>query len=175
VVVSVVPGDPASLSACAGTARSVAERLAGHATGVRTASDELGKGWVGRTSAATRRRTADLATATDAAAGQLDRVGRVLQDHATDLADLVARARALEERARAAGLEVRDGRVEIGWGVTGAADADADRSRAATRAALQAELDLVLAQHQRRRDWVLGVLRDSTSALADVSHALRGG
>ena len=93
----------------------------------------------------------------------------------TDLADLVARARVLEERARAAGLEVRDGRVEIGWGVTGAADAEADRSRAATRAALQAELDLVLAQHQRRRDWVLGVLRDSTSALADVAHRRRGG
>ena len=123
----------------------------------------------------TRRRAADLAAATDATAGQLDRVGRVLQDHATDLADLVARARVLEERARAAGLEVRDGRVELGWGVTGAADAEADRSRAATRAALQAELDLVLAQHQRRRDWVLGVLRESTNALADVSHRLRGG
>ena len=172
---SVVPGDPASLSACAGTARSVAERLADHATGVRTASEALGEGWTGRTSATTRRRTADLAAATDATAGQLDRVGRVLQDHATDLADLVARARVLEERARAAGLEVRDGRVEIGWGVTGPADAEADRSRAATRAALQSELDLVLAQHQRRRDWVLGVLRDSTTALSDLSHRLRGG
>ena len=39
---SVVPGDPASLSACAGTARSVAERLADHATGVRTASEAAG-------------------------------------------------------------------------------------------------------------------------------------
>jgi hypothetical protein len=171
----VVPGDPASLSACAGTARSVAERLADHATGLRTASEALGEGWTGRTSAATRRRTADLASATDATAGQLDRVGRVLQDHATDLADLVARARVLEERARVAGLEVREGRVEIGWGVTGAADAEADRSRAASQASLQAELDLVLAQHQRRRDWVLGVLRDSTSGLADVSHRLRDG
>ena len=99
----------------------------------------------------------------------------MLQDHATDLADLVARARALEERARAAGLEVRDGRVEIAWGVTGTADAGADRTRAAARAALQSELDLVLAQHRRRRDWVLGVLRDSTTALSDVSHGLRGG
>ncbi len=172
---SVVPGDPASLSACAGTARSVAERLGDHATGVRTASDRLRDGWAGRTSASTRRRAADLAAATDTTAAQLDRVGRVLQDHATDLADLVARGRALTERARAAGLEVRDGSVEIGWGVTGAADVDADRARAAARSALQAELDLVLAQHQRRRDWVLGVLRDSTSALADVSHGLRGG
>jgi hypothetical protein len=70
---------------------------------------------------------------------------------------------------------VRDGRVELGWGVTGAADADADRGRAAAQAVLQAELDLVLAQHVRRRDWVLGVLRDSTKALADVAHGLRGG
>ncbi len=172
---SVVPGDPASLSACAGTARSVAERLGDHATGVRTASDRLGDGWAGRTSASTRRRAADLAAATDTTAAQLDRVGRVLQDHATDLADLVARGRALTERARAAGLEVRDGSVEIGWGVTGAADAEADRARAATQASLQAELDLVLAQHRRRRDWVLGVLRESTTGLSDVSHRLRGG
>ena len=172
---SVVPGDPASLSACAGTARSVAERLGDHATGVRTASDLLGDGWAGRTSASTRRRAADLAAATDTTAAQLDRVGRVLQDHATDLADLVARGRALAERARAAGLEVRDGSVEIGWGVTGAADVDADRARAAARSALQAELDLVLAQHRRRRDWVLGVLRDSTTRLSDASHRLRGG
>ena len=34
---SVVPGDPASLSACARTVRAVAERLDEHATGVRTA------------------------------------------------------------------------------------------------------------------------------------------
>ncbi len=172
---SVVPGDPASLSACAGTVRSVSQRLADRATGVRTASDALRERWAGRTSAATRRRAADLAAATEAAAGQLDRVGRVLQDHATDLADLVARGRAIEERARAAGLEVREGRVEIGWGVTGPADADTDRERAATRLALQAELDLVLAQHVRRRDWVLGVLRDSTTGLSDLSHRLRGG
>lgn len=162
---SVVPGDPASLSACAGTARSVAERLDTHALGVRTASDLLGDGWSGRASAATRRRAADLAAATDATCAQLDRIGRVLQDHATDLADLVARGRVIHERARAAGLDLRDGSVEIGWGVTGAADADADRARAATRLVLQAELELVLAQHRRRRDWVLGVLRESTTAL----------
>ena len=172
---SVVPGDPASLSACAGTARSVAERLGGDATGVRTASALLGEGWTGRTSAVTRRRAAELASATDATATELDRVGRVLQDHATDLADLVARGRVLTERAGAAGLEVRDGTVELGWGVTGPADAEADRARTATQVALQAELDLVLAQHRRRRDWVLGVLRDSTTGLSDVSHRLRGG
>ena len=120
---SLVPGDPASLSACAAVARAVAEQLGGRATGVRTASGLLGEGWTGRTSAATRRRAADLAVATDTCAAQLDTLGRVLQDHATDLADLVARARTVEERARAAGLDVRDGRVEVGWGVSGTADA----------------------------------------------------
>ena len=90
-------------------------------------------------------------------------MGRVLQDHATDLADLVARARAIEERAAGAGLEVRDGRVERAWGVTGPADAGADRARDDVRDALQADLDLVLAQHSRRRDWVLDVLRGSTT------------
>ena len=127
---TLVPGDPASLSACAAVARSVAEQLGGRATGVRTASGLLGEGWTGRTSAATRRRAADLAAATDACAAQLDTLGRVLQDHATDLADLVARARAVEERARAAGLDVRDGRVEVGWGVSGTADAQHDRREA---------------------------------------------
>jgi hypothetical protein len=173
--VSVVPGDPASLSACAGTARAVAERLGERAAGLRTASERLGEGWTGRSSATTRRRVALLAESVDAGAARLDHVGRVLQDHATDLAELVARARALEERARASGLELRDGRVVVGWGVTGPADARADRAREEARGALQSELDLVLAQHRRRRDWVLGVLRDSTTGLSDVSHRLRGG
>jgi len=171
--VTLVPGDPASLSACAAVAHSVADQLAGRATGVRTASGLLAEGWTGRTSAATRRRAAHLAVATDACAAQLDTLGRVLQDHATDLADLVARARAVEERARAAGLDVRDGRVEVGWGVSGTADAQHDRARHEARDALQAELDLVLSQHRRRRDWVLGVLHDSTTALSDLSHRLR--
>ena len=170
-----VPGDPASLSACARTVREVARRLEDQATGVRTTYRELGEGWTGRTSAVTRRAGADLADAASTTAAELDRVGRVLQDQATDLADLVARARVVEERAGPAGLEVRDGRVEQAWGVTGAADADADAERERTRASLQADLDLVLAQHRRRRDWVLEVLRDSTAGLAEVSHRLRQG
>ena len=61
----------------------------------------------------------------------------VLQDHSTDLADLVARSRAVEERAAAGGLAVRDGRVEVAWGVTGTADAvaGAGAGRAARGAA----------------------------------------
>lgn len=171
---SIVPGDPASLSACGGTSRTVADRLAHHAAELRAAAELLREGWTGAASAATRRRTAGVADTTDAAAAELDRVGRVLQDHATDLADLVGRARLLEERAGSAGLDVRDGRVVAGWGVS-TADAAAERARDDTRATLQAELDLVLAQHERRRDWVLGVLRDSTGRLADLSRRLRAG
>ena len=172
---SVVPGDPASLSACARTVRDVARRLDDHATGVRAAYREVGDGWTGRSSAATRRAGAGLADATSATTAELDRVGRVLQDHATDLADLVARARVIEERALRAGLEVRDGRVERAWGVTGPADAGVARALDDVRETLQADLDLVLAQHRRRRDWVLDVLRGSTRALGVVSHGLRQG
>jgi hypothetical protein len=173
--VSVVPGDPASLSACAATVRAVGGHLGGRATGVRTASRLLAEGWTGRASSGVRARAGGLAEATDTTGTELDRVGRVLQDHASDLADLVARGRRLEELARAAGLEVREGRVELAWGVTGTADAEGDHRRTEARATLQADLDLVLAQHQRRRDWVLGVLRESTTALADISHDLRSG
>ncbi len=143
---------------------------------MRTASELLGDGWTGRTSASTRRRAADLAAATDTAAAQLDRVGRVLQDHATDLADLVARARAVEERARAARARAcaTGGSRSPGASPVRPTPEPTASARQA-RAALQAELDLVLAQHRRRRDWVLGVLRDSTNGLADLSHRLRGG
>lgn len=172
---SVVPGDPASLSACASTARSVGHGLAGQASRVRATSRELAQGWTGRTSAGVRQRASGLADATDAAASELDRMGRVLQDHASDLADLVARGRRIEEQAREAGLEVRDGRVELGWGVTGTADVAADHDRARVQATLQGDLDLVLAQHQRRRDWVLAALRSSSATLAEISHDLRRG
>ena len=172
---SLVPGDPASLSACALTARAVAQQLGRQATGLRTAYQAVGQGWTGRRSVAARRGGDSLAEACAATAGELDRVGGVLQDHATDLADLVARGRAVEERAAGAGLEIRDGRVERAWGVTGQADAVADRSLEETRSALQREVDLLIAQHRRRRDFALGVLRESTTTLAGVSHRLRDG
>jgi hypothetical protein len=172
--VSVIPGDPASLSSCAVTVRTVGGLLGPDGAALAAAIDDL-DGWTGPVSAATRRRAGDLAGAATTAAGELDRVATVLQDHATDLADLVARARLVEERAVAAGLTVRDRRVVPAWGVTGEADAGAADDRAATASALQHELDLVLAQHARRRDWVLGVLRESGERLAEVSHLLRRG
>lgn len=172
---SVVPGDAASLSACARTSREVAARLVTESAGLRRTTSELGDGWTGRTSAETRRSGDDLADAAQALAEALDHVGQVLQDQATDLADLVARERTIGERATAAGLEVRDGRVVPAWGVSGTADLAATRAQEAARTLLQGDLDLVAAQHTRRRDFVLGVLRTSTTALGDVSHGLRRG
>ncbi len=172
---STVPGDPASTSACAHTVRAVASRLAEHAEPLDRAVRDLADGWPGRVSATTRRRGETLAAATDTTSSALERVSVVLQDHATDLADLHARARRVEERAAGAGLEVRDGRVVPRYGISGEADAADQRRREATASALQEELDAVAARHARRRDWLLGVLRESTDELATVSHALRRG
>lgn len=172
---TVVPGDAASLSACARTAREVAFLLAEESVSLRRAVDAVGEGWTGRSSASTRRTGDALAEGAGALAHELDHVGQVLQDHATDLADLVARERAVRERATAHGLEVRDGRVVLGWGVSGSADLTATREQEAARALLQSDLDLVLAQHTRRRDFVLRVLGTSTAALSDVAHRLRHG
>ncbi len=172
---SIVPGDPASLSACAGTAATVGRRLEAEAEALAPELEALGEGWAGRTSVSTRRRGARLAAATSAAADELERVSRVLQDQATDLADLLARARAIEERATVAGLAVRDDRVAPAYGVRGEADAAAQQAQEAAAAALQAALDLVLAQHRRRRDFVLAELRASTERLAEVSRGLRRG
>lgn len=172
---SLVPGDPAGLSACAATAAASARRLTDQAQALRPAVEELREGWTGRGSAALRRRGGEVATAAATAAAELERVARVLQDQATDLAGLHARARAVAERAAGCGLTVRDERVVPAYGVLREADPAADRARAATAVSLQAELDLVLALHRRRRDFVLGVLRESTGRLAATSHDLRRG
>ncbi len=172
---STVPGDPASLSACAATAGTVGRRLAVEAEALAPEVEALGEGWAGRTSVSTRRRGTALAAATSAAADELGRVSRVLQDQATDLADLLARARAVEERAAGAGLEVRDDRVAPAYGVRGEADVAAQQAQEAASTSLQSALDLVLAQHRRRRDFVLAELRASSERLAEVSHGLRRG
>lgn len=167
---TVAAGDPASISAGARTAREVARRLEPVADGLRRAADDVADGWTGRTSVETRRSAADLADAASALVAELDRVGQVLQDHATDLADLVARERVIGERATSAGLTVHDGRVEPAPGIWG--DAGRAAEREATRVVLQSDLDLVAAQHARRRDFLLGLVGGSTATLAGVSRGL---
>jgi uncharacterized protein YukE len=173
--VSAAPGDPASVSACASVVRSVATALEASGEPLAGSLRELADGWTGRVSATTRRRGEALAAAAGTTAVALDRVAVVLQDHATDLAELRARARRLEDRAAAAGLELRDGRVVPRYGVAGEADAAGDHRRAEVAAAVQEELDAVAARHARRRDWLVGVMRASTEELAAASRALRRG
>lgn len=172
---SSVPGDPASLSACASTVSRVSVDLTARADGIRVAGDSLGEQWHGRTSAQIRHRGATLAGAADLTAHELGRVARVLQDHSSDLCDLIARARAVAEQAAAVGLEVREGRVVVAFGVAGTADPDRARDQNEARERLQRDLAMVLTQHRRRRDRVLEALKDSTAGLAGVSHGLRQG
>jgi hypothetical protein len=170
-----VPGDPASLSACGATATRSAARLAADAERVRAAYRVLGDGWPGRASVTARRAGAAVADAAGAVATELGAGGAALQELATDLADLAARARQVGDRASALGLEVREGRVELPWGLTGEASASAAAAREAERRALQEELDVVRTLARRRRDRLLAVLGVSTGRLAAVSERLRAG
>ncbi|NHA69528.1 hypothetical protein [Phycicoccus flavus] len=170
---SLVPGDPGSLSACAATAASVGATLAARGQALTESLAGLGDGWPGRRSVETRRRADGVADATATTAAELARVSTVLQDHATALADLLAQARAVQERAERAGLEVRDGRVRPALGVLAEADASATRERDEAAARLQSDLDGVLARARRQRDFALEVLRGSTTRLAGVSTDLR--
>ncbi|MGL4744927.1 MAG: hypothetical protein ACRCXL_11140 [Dermatophilaceae bacterium] len=172
---NIVPGDPGSLSSCAATTRAVAARMTARAEDIDGAWSGIREGWPGPSSATIRRRGAALATATSSAAAEIDRIGLVFQEYATDLAELVARGRALAARASSAGLEIRDGRVVPPWGVVGEADATTARERAVLADALQAELEYVLIQHGRRRDRLLTALNGSTATLAHLSHGLRHG
>jgi hypothetical protein len=108
-----------------------------------------------------------------AAAEELDRAGALLQDHATDLADALQQARAVEEAAQQAGLAVADGRVVLRWGVAGVADEEALEVREERRSELQAQLDHAVLQLARRRARLTAALEAARSVLADHSAALR--
>ncbi|MBR7743881.1 hypothetical protein KC207_11325 [Phycicoccus sp. BSK3Z-2] len=170
---SVVPGDPASTSACAVTVAAAGRRLAAAAAPVTEAVDDLAEGWGGRGSVRLRRSATSAADVAADTAAELERMSRTLQDHATELAGLLARVRALEDRARAAGLEVREGRVVPPLGIAGEADAAATLARDEEARALRSDLDAVRARHRRRRADLLAALRGSTTGLAAASDTLR--
>lgn len=166
----IVPGDPGSISLAGAHARGAAGALRSAAEEVATAYLDIGLGWPGRASVGHRRGADDLVTASREVAETLEEVAGVLQDHATDLAELRARARVLDGRLAAAGAMVRDGVVRRRpgvRGVVGAAPPDDDL------VALQAEVDLVRTLLDRRRAFVLDRLRASTDALSGLSHSLR--
>jgi hypothetical protein len=140
---------------------------------VQDVQAELVDEWSGRVARTVGRGATTVVEATTAAAAELDRTGALLQDHATDLAESLQEVRALEERAKAAGLSVHDGRVVPRWGVTGVADHDALAAREARRNELQTELDRVALQLGRRRGRLAAALEAATALLADHSSLLR--
>lgn len=84
-------------------------------------------------------------------------VGRRVSEHASEVADALALARRISERALASGLVVDGGTVTRPAGVRGVADAGAERDRGEAAARLQRVLDTVLldldtARRMLRRD-----------------------
>ena len=170
---TLVTGDPASCSRVGGSLRQLATslRTSGRATHAALADPTLRR--PGTVVARARRQLTALDDAAATAAGELDRVGSALQDHAADLAEAVADVRALTARAEAAGLRVAEGRLAPVWGVSGLADAPTDASRAEQSTVLQAELDRLLSVLAARRRRLAATVAASSSVLADHAKALR--
>ena len=144
-------GDPASISALAATLRRTAVRVAADRERVGAARDDAAAGWSGVRSTHVRHRI-DLAVSQAAViAAALDEVGHGLHTAATELAATIADLRTLEDEAAAAGLEVRDGTVTKGWGITGVADSDAVEDSARLREHLQERLHTAVTALGRHR------------------------
>lgn len=174
-----LPGDPASCSQSGGTMRSLASRLrvAGRRAHEATVGSDLsGEPGPARPRAAelrVRRRIDVVDRAAAAATQEIDRVGRALQDFATDLAELHGQYHRLAGRATAAGLLVVDGSLVPAWGVAGVADPQAVTAQQAARSSLQPELDAVLRGVALRRQRLLTVLHEGQGRLDHHRAALR--
>lgn len=180
-----VSGDPASCSRLGGTLRQLATRLR---TAGRAAHDAFGNTFdnaidnafdngdgprPGPVLVQARRRVDLLDAAAAAAAREVDRIGTVLQAHASDLAEAVAQSRLLTDRAEAAGLRVTDGELAAAWGVSGVADGPTSARLDAQREQLQAQLDAVAAMVGQRRQRLAATLRESQGVLATHAGTLR--
>lgn len=167
-------GDPASLSALAATLRSRSVLLQADAERLRSTLTDAAPGWRGPTAIGHRRRAESLADATATTATAMDACGRALQSAATDLAAAVARLRALEDEAAAAGLEVRDGTVERGWGITGVADARSAGDAERLRASLQERVHQTVTTLGRQRTRLTSECARASELLRSASETLRG-
>ena len=166
-------GDPATCSSAGGSLVRAAARLDRDAGALRALVQDLGTHWSGRASVRARQRTDALADSLDDAAAVLGRLGRAMQEHASDLADAVGRARHVEVEASAAGLVVADDRLVVPWGVTGEADPVGEARREEERVRLQQSLDLALVQVDRRRRRLAAAAEAGRQHLAEVSAGLR--
>jgi hypothetical protein len=168
-----VSGDPASCSQLGASLRQVAAGLRADQRLLRAAADP---GDAARPPAAVvraRRRAAQVADSLGVAVDELDEVGSALQAHSSDLAEALADARQLLDRAAAAGLEQRSGRLVPRWGVAGVADARVASDQDDVRAELESQLDRVEGLLRRRRTRLAATLRRSTDLLSTHAEALR--
>jgi hypothetical protein len=153
-----VLGDPASLAALGSALQRAAaelEVLLGELTPSESPRDT-----------ATRLhgvRLRELSTRGTAVTHAMERAGRRVSDHASELADALALARRIGERARSSGLQVDGAAVTRPTGVRGVADAAGERERAEAAARLQRVLDTVLLDLDTARR----VLRDDLRALRE--------
>lgn len=167
-------GDPASMSALGASLRRTAVLLAADGERLAAGLDRAAPGWRGPRSVELRRRTGVTAAQTRAIASALDDAGRSLQTAATDLAAAIAHLRELEGAAAAMGLEVREGAVTKGWGITGVADADALQDEDRQRTRLQERVHQAVTTLGRRRARLTDDLTRAAELLAQASVELRG-
>jgi hypothetical protein len=178
-VTTAVAGDPASCSRAGGILRRLASevRTTGRSAhrafdpGVDGAAGERARPGVAETAARRRYDTVDRAAA--ALATELDRLGKDLQAHASDLAEALGAARQVAGRAEAAGLRIADGRVVADWGVSGVADSATATTRDSARTALQSELDTVQHRLRRQRRRLAATAAEAQATLAAHAGALR--
>lgn len=166
-------GDPASMSALGATLRRTALALAADGERLTSGLEAAAPGWTGPRSVHLRRRAGTVATQTRSVAATLDQVGRSLQTAATELAEAVGHLRELEDAATALGLEVREGMVTRGWGITGVADAAAVHDEDRQRERLQERVHLAVTTLGRRRARLADELSRASDLLARSSADLR--
>lgn len=130
-----VLGDPASLAALGSALRRAATSLADSLSQVHEAD-------VGSRRHAARikalRRDAGLVIAA------LQRTGPRLSEHSSELADAIALARRVRDRAESVGLQVDGPVISASRGVRGVADAQTEQSRTEALVRLQRVLDAIL-------------------------------
>ncbi len=166
-------GDPASMSALGASLRRTALTLLADGERVTAALEDAAAGWRGPRSVQMRRRAGTVATQTRSVATTLDDVGRSLQSAATDLAEAVSHLRELEDAASALGLEVREGTVTRGWGITGVADAATLHDEERQRERLQERVHQAVTTLGRRRARLAEDLARAADLLAQSSADLR--
>lgn len=185
---SPVPGDPTSLSQLGADALRAGRDLLAAAIALEEAraleaerrsthpSSPLPAG-VGRGGATARvrrdleKRTAELTAAARSTGAELERIGRLLQDHAAELAATRHTLSSLRDEVTAAGLTLEGSHVGLPWGITGAADA-ASTQRSSDREQAQERLERLSASAARRRRELEREVRASTESLQLIRRTL---